>query len=49
MQLFLAKNKIPTITQSQYSPDLAPFDVWLFPRLKMWLKNFLPWRKFTRT
>jgi hypothetical protein len=49
MQLFLAKDKIPTITQPQYSPDLAPVDFWLFPSFKMRLKNFLPWRKFNRT
>jgi hypothetical protein len=27
------------ITQSQYSPGLAPSDFWLFPTLKMGLKG----------
>jgi hypothetical protein len=49
MQLFLAKNKIPNTTQPQYSPDLAPFEFWLFPSLKMQLNNFLRWRKFNKT
>ena len=25
---------IKTVTQPPYSPDLAPFDFWLFPKLR---------------
>ena len=35
---FLAKNSITKIDHPTYSPDLAPCDFWLFPKLKM------PWR-----
>jgi len=39
VQQFLAKKRIPVITQPPYSPDLAPSDFWLFPTLKMGLKG----------
>lgn len=32
MQHFLMKNQIPPFLQPLYSPDLAPCDLWLFPR-----------------
>jgi len=35
----LHRASIPVITQSPYSPDLAPSDFWLFPTLKMGLKG----------
>ena len=34
VQAFLAKNSMPLIRQAPYSPDLAPCDFWLFPKLK---------------
>ena len=36
---FLAKKKIPTLPQPPYSPDLAPADFFLFPRLKSCMKG----------
>lgn len=36
---FLAKNKVATLNQPPYSPDLAPSDFFLFPRLKKDLKG----------
>ena len=36
---FLAKRKIPTLPQPPYSPDLAPADFFLFPRLKSCMKG----------
>ena len=39
MQSFLAKHQITQATQSLYSPDLAPCDFWLFPKLKSLLKR----------
>jgi len=39
VQQFLAKKSIPVITQPPYSPDLAPSYFWLFPSLKMGLKE----------
>ena len=38
-KVFLAKHKIPLIRQAPYSPDMAPCDFWLFPKLKMPLKG----------
>jgi len=35
----LAKHNIPLIRQAPYSPDMAPCDFWLFPKLKMLLKG----------
>ena len=39
MQSFLAKHQITQVTQSRYSPDLAPCNFWLFPKLKSPLKK----------
>jgi transposase len=36
---FLAKKNIPTLPQPPYSPDLAPCDFYLFPKLKSKLKG----------
>ena len=36
---FLAKNTITKMDHPPYSPDLAPCDFWLFPKLKK-----MPWR-----
>lgn len=39
IQRFLAKHTIPVVRQAPYSPDMAPCDFWLFPKLKMPLKG----------
>jgi hypothetical protein len=39
VQQFLAEKSIPVITQTQYSPDVAPTDFWLLTTLKMGLKG----------
>ena len=39
MNSFLAKYQITQVTQPPYSPDLAPCDFWLFPKLKVPLKG----------
>jgi hypothetical protein len=31
---FLAKKCIPVLPQAPYSPDLSPYDFYLFPKLK---------------
>ena len=36
---FLAKNKITVIPHPPYSPDLAPCDFFIFPKLKLKLKG----------
>jgi transposase len=36
---FLAKKNIPTLPHPPYSPDLAPCDFYLFPKLKSKLKG----------
>jgi hypothetical protein len=36
---FLANHSIPVVPHLPYSPDLAPFDFFLFPRLKSTLKG----------
>jgi len=36
---FLAKHDITPACQPPYSPDLAPCDFWLFPKLKSPLKG----------
>jgi transposase len=36
---FLAKHSIPVVPQPSYSPDLAPCNFFLFPRLKITLKG----------
>ena len=35
----LVKHQITQVTQPRYSPDLAPCDFWLFPKLKSRLKG----------
>jgi hypothetical protein len=35
----LADKSIPVVPQSPYSPDLKPFDFFLFPRIKNHLKG----------
>jgi hypothetical protein len=37
--LFFAKHHITQLCQPPYSPDLAPCDFWLFPKLKSPLKG----------
>lgn len=39
IQDYLAKHHIRTVPQPPYSPDLAPCDFYMFPRLKMTLKG----------
>ena len=39
IQLFLVKNQTPVVCQTPYSPDMAPCDFWLFPKLKRPLKG----------
>ena len=39
VQQFLAKHKIVQLRQPPYSPDIAPCDFWMFPKLKMALKG----------
>ena len=39
VQSFLVKHQITQVTQPHYSPDLAPHDFWLFPKLKSPLKG----------
>jgi len=39
VQQFLSEKSIPVITQPPYSLDLTPIDFWLFPTLKMGLKQ----------
>jgi hypothetical protein len=36
---FCLTNDIPVVEKSPYSPDMAPCDIWLFPKLKMSLKG----------
>jgi hypothetical protein len=44
----LAKHSIPVVPHPPYSPDLAPCDFFLFPRLKSTLKgnNFKTSRRY---
>jgi len=37
---FLAKNKVSTLDHCPHSPDLAPADFYLFPRLKSALNRW---------
>ena len=37
VQAFLVKNNMPLVRQAPYSPNLAPSDFWLFPKLKLTL------------
>jgi transposase len=39
IQSFLVKHGIPVVPQAPYSPDMAPCDFWLFPKLKRPLKG----------
>ena len=39
MQSCFSKRQITQVTQPPYSPDLAPCDFWLFPKLKSPLKG----------
>ena len=39
MQQFLSKHKIVQLRQPPYSPDIAPCDFWMFPKLKMALRG----------
>jgi [histone H3]-lysine36 N-dimethyltransferase SETMAR len=39
IQNFLAKQSTPLVRQPPYSPDMAPCDFWLFPKLKTPLKG----------
>ncbi|VVC38688.1 Transposase, type 1 [Cinara cedri] len=39
VQQFLAKHDIPVVSQPPYSPDLAPCDYFLFPKIKIALKG----------
>ena len=39
MQSVLVKQQITQVTQHPYSPDLAPCNFWLFPKLKSPLKG----------
>ena len=39
VQQFLAKHKIAQLHQLPYSPDIAPCDFWMFPKLKMALEG----------
>jgi len=36
---FLAHNSIITLLHPPYSPDLAPYDFFLFPKMKLQLKD----------
>jgi hypothetical protein len=39
VQEFLAKNKMAVVLHPQYSPDLAPCDFFLFPKMKIKFKG----------
>ena len=39
IQAYLAKNNTPLVRHPPYSPDMAPCDFWLFPKLKTTLKG----------
>ena len=39
VQQFLAKHKIVQLRQPSYSPDIAPCDFWISPKLKMAFKG----------
>jgi hypothetical protein len=39
IQSFLVKHNIPLISHAPYSPDMAPLNFWLFPKLKTPLKG----------
>jgi histone-lysine N-methyltransferase SETMAR len=37
---FLTKNNMTTVPHPAYSPDLAPCDFYVFPKMKLWLKGW---------
>ena len=39
IQTFLGKHNTAQLCQSPYSPEMAPCDFWLFPKLKMSVKG----------
>jgi transposase len=39
IQTFIVKHNISVVRQAPYSPDMAPCNFWLFPKLKMPLKG----------
>ena len=39
MQSFFEKHQITQVIQPSYSPDLAPRNFWLFPKLKSTMKE----------
>ena len=39
LQQFLAKHKVVQLHRPPYSPDIAPCDFWMFPKLKMALEG----------
>jgi len=39
IEIFLAKHNIPVARKTPYSPDMAPYDYWLFFHLKSKLKR----------
>ena len=41
---FPTKNNMTTVPHTAYSPDLAPCDFYVFPKMKLWLKGqrFVP-------
>jgi hypothetical protein len=45
----LAKHGISQIRQAPYSPDMAPCDIWFFPKLKMPLKVSMRRARVTQT
>jgi hypothetical protein len=39
IQTFVTKHNISVVHQAPYYPDMAPWDFWPFPKLKMPLKG----------
>jgi hypothetical protein len=39
IQTSLAEHNIPVVQQAPYSPDMIPYNFWLFPHLKTQLKG----------
>jgi transposase len=39
MREFLTKNNVTTVPHPTYSPDLAPSDFYMFPKMKLRLKG----------
>jgi hypothetical protein len=40
VEQLLVKEQIQTISQPLHSPDLTPWEFWLFPRLKIGLTGY---------